>query len=192
MTEDNDLTGLLAEYADSDGEMAGKGDLAAISALANQQLDLERQIEQATLALSLLGEQLREISQEKLPDAMDAAGVKDFTLSDGSKITVKPDVQTSIIADLKREAYAWLHKNGHGSIIKHDVSVSFKRDESELAEAAVDALREAGFEPTDKEDVHYQTLQAWGRAEAIEGNRPPKEFFNTFELNIAKIKAPKK
>lgn len=188
----DDLAALLEEYSDSDGEVTGEGDLAAISGLANQQLALERLIEKATLALAVLGERHREISQEKLPDAMDAAGVKDFTLTDGSKITVRPSIQTSILADEKAGAFKWLHKNGHGSIIKHEVSVSFKRDEGDKAEEAVTALQKAGFEPTDKEDVHYQTLQAWGRKEAEEGKRPPKEFFNSFELNIAKIKAPKK
>lgn len=193
MPDTENLTDLLAEYADDEaGQLAGEGDLAEISALANQQLKLDDDIQKAELMVTVLKEKQREISQEKLPDAMEAAGMKEFTLTDGSKIKVSDQRQTSIKGDKKPEALVWLNDNGHGSIIKHNVTCTFGRGEDDEAKKLTEVLESEGFEYNDVEDVHYQTLQAWGRKQVEEGVEPPADLFNTFDVTIAKITAPKK
>jgi hypothetical protein len=188
----DDLTELLDQYTDDEGEVTADGDLKLISALANAQLKLERDIAESELRTQVLKEQHREVAQDKLPEAMAACGVKDFTLQDGSKVEVKDDIATSIKADARPAALQWLTDQGHGSIIKHEVSCAFGRGEGDGAEAALNLLEAAGFSPSDKESVNHQTLQAWGRRMAEEGIRPPEEFFHSFDIHIAKIKAAKK
>jgi hypothetical protein len=188
----NDLDKLLEQYEDGEGALTGEGDLKVISALANQQMMLEAQLEAAKIYLAELQEAHRDIAQNVLPEAMAACGIKEFTLSDGSKVTVRDDVSTSLKADNKDGALDWLEANGHDSIIKHEVTCSFDRGENSNAEAALELLQTAGFTPTDKQAVNHQTLQAWGRRMAEEGIRPPEEFFHSFDIHIAKIKAPKK
>ena len=187
----DDMNALLAEYAEQTGEVTGKGETTTIAALANEQLRLEEAVKLAKLRVQTLEEELRSVSHEALPDAMQAAGVSEFKLTDGSVVTVKEDVSTSILADKRQEAYEWLNANGHGSIVKHLVSCQFGKGEDSEAQRLVDVLVEAGFEFSDKEDVNYQTLQKWGRDMAAEGVRPPEDFFNSFDLTIAKVKPPK-
>jgi hypothetical protein len=191
MPESN-LDDLLEDYADEEGELKGEGDLKVIAELANQMQNLEGDIEKAEAVVRALKEQHREIEQERLPDAMQAVGMSDFTLSDGSKVTVTSMLQTSFKADLKPKAIEWLDEHGHGGIIKHLVSVGFGRGENDRAHEAIEMLSTAGFPVEDKEDVNFQTLQKWGRELAREGDRPPEELFNVFDLVKAKIKAPKK
>lgn len=191
MSNDN-LDRLLSDYADDSEKLKGEGDLGLITTLANEQIDLENRLEVAEANVKAIKEELRQVTEERLPEAMLACGIRDFTLEDGSKVTVHDDIATSVVADKRAQAFDWLERNGHGSIVKHMVSLSFGKGEGTNAHRAAEILREAGFAPTDKEDVHYQTLQAWGRRMAEEGIRPPEEFFHSFDVRKTKIKAPKK
>ena len=188
---DENLDSLLAEFESDDGEVTGEGDLAVIAALANKQLRLEVQVQQAEDTVRMLKEELRDISQDKLPEAMAAVGMSEFTLDSGAKVTVKEDLATSIKSGMQEAAFQWLEENGHGAIVKHVLSLEFGKGENDSAEAAKAALQAAGYDPQDKESVNHQTLQKWGRDMEQEGMRPPEELFHSFDVRITKIKTPK-
>lgn len=191
--EGDELQDLLAEYADPEGEFAEQastGSLENIAALANQQLELEGQIESAKLAVQVLVEKHRGISQDALPEAMQAVGMEKFTLADGSEIELKKDVETSFVASARDDgtAFAWLEKHGHGGIIKHAVTCAFGRDEGNEAHRLTEVLESNDFNYNEERGVHPQTLAAWGRQEAREGRTPPAGIFHTFNVRKAKIK----
>lgn len=195
--EGDDLKELLSEYADPEGEFAEQastGSLENIASLANRQVELERQIESAKLAVTILTEQHRAVSQDALPEAMQAVGMEKFTLADGSEIELKKDVETSFVAAARDNglAFAWLEEHGHGGIIKHNVTCAFGRDEGGEAQRLTEVLESNEFKFNEERNVHPQTLAAWGRQEAREGRTPPEEIFHTFNVRKAKIKVPRR
>ena len=188
-----DLAALLQEHAEQDAAFGETNDSAiiGISELANQLVGVEGDIEKAETLLTLLKERKRNLSEDLLPSAMEEAGMKEFTLSDGSHIKVKPEVYCSIKSDQKENTYEWLDQNGHGSIVKHVIKTEFGRGENETAQALATLLSENGYDFTDGKDVHWQTLRRWAKDELEAGRRPPENLFSLHEANIATVKQPK-
>jgi len=111
-----------------------ENDLKAISSLARQKLELEAKVEQEEAALALTKESLRLLTEVSLPKAMEAVGMKEFKLIDGSTVTIKQDVLASIKKDNQDAAFEWLDAIGQGGIIKTEVSMPFARGQAEEVE----------------------------------------------------------
>ena len=97
------LSTMSADSADNLKEKDGldalpEGSLDPISRLANEASNIEREIEATEKALKEYKKQHLEIIEQKLPDALEAVGLKEFTLLDGAKIEVKPFYAASISA----------------------------------------------------------------------------------------------
>lgn len=163
-------------------------ELATIAELANTQLELEAGVEAAELALKDAKERLRKVRTELLPAAMASAGVSEFTLADGTKVSVKPDVEASVAEVNKARAYTWLRDNGHGSIIKNEVKLAFGMGEEDRAKALVTYLQEQGLDFDQKQAIHPGTLKAWAKEELAKGTPLADVGFTVFELKVAKVK----
>lgn len=183
------ISQLVAEYSDNDAEIAR----------------LEK------LLKDLKARQLQ-LLQDRLPAAMDAAGQQaGLTVSSGHTVSVKPYVSLSVPAastilkekdkerrqellERRSKCLAWLVTNGHGGLIKTEITVPFGKGEGSKAKELLEELRTRGF--TDAEgnsDINTQSLTAWAR-ELVKGGRQaeiPAEF-NLFVGRVADIKAPKK
>lgn len=122
--------------------------------------------------MKLVNEELLDIETRQIPDAMDNAGVAEFTTKDGFKVKVKPFV-SAIPANFKETAYQWFDDNGLSSIIKRNVSLKFDKKQSEQAALAMEKLEEMGFEPEQKLDIAYQTFQATVKELHEKGIMPP-------------------
>ena len=149
--------------------------------------NLEDEIENAERSVSKLKETARQLSGVEIPTLMEEMHISKLKLKDGSAVEVKPFYSASIMSDRTEEAFNWLRENGHGDIIKNDVTVTFGRGEDNKAMAYATLARGQGYEPVQKIGVHTQTLKAVVRERTESGQDMPADLFNTFVGNQTKI-----
>lgn len=135
--------------------------LSTMSQTIDQMLRIGGEIGNTEEKLRKLRDQYRQISEEDLPQKLEQLGMKELRLQDGSKITVEPFYSTRINVKNREAAHAWLRQNGHGDIIKNELSVSFGKGEDDLAQETLQLLQETGHLPSQKESVHPSTLKAF-------------------------------
>lgn len=189
MEEKENLAALMAEDAESAefGETDERA-LEGVAKLAKRRQELVAEKEKLEEQQARISAQILEIDRERIPDMMERANLKRFTLQDGSEITVADEVAISIRAQSKDDAFAWLEANGHGSIIRHIVSANFKKGEEKEAARMAQLLIEAGFDFKDQQDVHWATLKSWYKDELANGRTVPEDLFSAHEFKQAKIK----
>ena len=165
--------------------------LAAISELGRQAILIEKDIEDLEATLAEKKEALRNLTDERIPDALKEIGMKSFEMADGSEIEVKPFYSASIPADRRGEAYEWLRAHGFDDIIKNTVSVQFGRGEDDAAGDLINVIRKQGLLPEQAEKIESQTLKAWVREMVEKGTDFPTELFGAYTGFKAKIKRAK-
>lgn len=176
-------------FADSQNMSVSDNALGNVSALANELKKHEKRIaelEEETKAIKALK---REIEIRKLPDAMAEAGIKDFTLEDGSKIVVTEVVEGSIPKDKETMAFAWLRANKAGDLIKNQVTMKFGRGDDKKVADIIKVL-ETTFQvkPEQKEAVAWNTLCAWAKEQLAQGKDLPLEILGLWHGRKAKVK----
>ena len=108
--------------------------LKDISELSQKLVDLEEESAMLEKALKKVKENARKISEEIIPEKMNEMNLTSLSLKDGSKLEVVPAIYASIPSKYKEEAFDWLRDQGHGDLIKNQLSASFGRGEDEKAE----------------------------------------------------------
>lgn len=166
-------------------------DLKELALLAERQVDLERQKKELEEQLKKVDQDLHQVSGVDIPAVMDAIGMADFMLKSGERITVQRKIKASIPKAKQEAAFKWLRDNGHGSIIKNNVTASFGRGEDDKANKLKQKLHEAGYTVDHKESVHAQTLGAFVREQIERGEEVPADLLGVFEYNLTKISNPK-
>jgi hypothetical protein len=164
--------------------------LANIANLATQQLVLEARIAELENSLEDAKEELKQVQEGALPNAMAEVGMSEFKLTDGTKITVKPTYLANIKPEYKDAAFGWLRQHGHDDIIKNNLILSFGRGEDNQFAIVADQLKHMGLADhmTHKEEVHWQTLRAFVKEQLEAGEPLPTEEFGVFIVNKATIK----
>ena len=162
-------------------------DLSNVSTFANQQLELERKVEDLEKELKEAKTELRLVSETLLPEAMLEAGFLELGLADGSFITTTESINAHISAERAVEAMAWLMNNDHGELIKTQVTTKFGRNEHNEAGQLNSDLRARGLQPEVKEGVHPSTLKKFIRTEIQAGRHVPGDLFGTFIGTRTKI-----
>ena len=169
-----------ADAIASASTIASDEQLSGVAELVRQQLALEEYIANAEEHLKKLKKDHQRISTQTIPDAIaDANLLSEFTTADGVKVSIKPFISANISEARREEAHTWLRDNQHGDIIKNIISVDTGKDQ-ELAEKAIKALSDGGFNPASKENVHASTLKAWLREQIEAGTPVPLELFGAF------------
>ena len=123
---------------------------------------------------------------------MSELGLESLTLKDGSSVKVKQLVQASIPVRYREEAFQWLRDNGHGDLIKNQVSATFGKGEDASANEFIDKISTLGYEPTQKVWVEPMTLKAFVREQITEGTELPMDKFGIFVGAETKISKSKK
>lgn len=176
--------------ADSQSMPSDDG-LKKISRLAEALIDKEEEIKEAETRLKIMKDQLKEIAEKQLPDAMAEVGMAKFALTDGSEVTVKPYYSAKIGDEKREECFVWLQDHGHEALIKDEVSVTFNRGEHQKAEEFKAKLEQQGIDYSGKMGVHPQTLTAFVKEQVESGAEFPLELFNVYIGQIAKVKRSK-
>ena len=177
--------------ADAQAIAVEDNSLAAISALGRQAIMLEKDIEDLEAVIAEKKEALRNLTDERIPDALKEIGMVKFEMNDGSIVEVKPFYSASIPVDRRGEAYEWLRTHGYDDIIKNTVSVQFGRGEDDAAGELINSIRKQGLLPEQAEKIESQTLKAWVREMVEKGTEFPTELFGAFTGFKAKIKRAK-
>lgn len=143
----------------------------------------------------------RQILETDLPELMGSVGIDRLGVPEHGNlpafdVRLKTNVRAGIAKgwpDEKRKAaFDWLTKNGHSSLIKTDVIVSFERDARDEAMELVERLEASGILPEVDESVHASTLSSWLAGELKAGRPlPPLDLVGGIILTAAEIKERK-
>lgn len=183
-------------------EAPSEGEGRRIGALVMEHSDLSTQIAMTETMLADLKDQMHKLLTEKLPEAMAAAGTSLFRTENG---LLEVSVDTTVSGSLpsgdpekgdpaKRAAcLRYIEQNDGAGIIKADVILSFGRSNVEAARAVVRAHSDRDdCVTTLKEDIHPQTLMAWGRDRLKNGFAFEPEKANLWVGKKARIKEVKR
>jgi hypothetical protein len=146
--------------------------------LAREQLKIEDEIAELEKQLELKKVDLAKVSEFDIPELMDELGIDEFRLTNGMRMKVNPYFTGKITTP---EAMEWLEDNDYGDIIKGSVTIGYPKgfDQSKLR-AIVEAAKELGLNPDNREEVHHSTLKAWIKEMVTKGNEFPRELFNVY------------
>ena len=176
--------------ADPDQEVVAR----AFADLDKMTLQAERLIEQRKKAEDQLGkikQAEEQLLNKDIPELLGKMRLDECTTASGIQVKVKREIKASLPGHERVEArmgaLRWLIEHGHGGVIKNQVSIALDRGEDSRADELVVELRTKGFEVESKKDVHASTLGALVRELMAEGKIVPREYFNLFDLKIAKL-----
>ena len=186
----------LWEQDQSDTLQEGGGDLAELNKKVKKLEACESRLEKLMEEVATLKSNIKKISYEEIPDLLAEKGLASLKLSDGTVVEVKKVINAYLPkADRdpegREKAFQWLRDNGHGDIIKNDITVSFGRGEDNKAVEYASLAQQKGYLPTQKVDVHNRVLVAAFRERLEKGQEVPPELFNLFVGNQTKIKRSK-
>lgn len=183
----------LAEYeADATEDVGDENILAAITRVARELRQAQDRVILAEDRLKLAQDRVRTLEERTLPDLMDQAAQKELVTTDGYRLVRGETLRASIPPANLAEAVMWLKANGQEAIVKRHVGIDFGKGEGQKAAEAVDALREHGFMPTDKQSVHPQTLGATIREMVQAGVDVPLALLGVYVQQFVKMTAPGK
>lgn len=132
-----------------------------------------------------------QLLNKDIPELLARMRLDDCTTASGIHVKVKREIKASLPGHERVEArmgaFRWLVDNGHGGVIKNQVSVALDRGEDTRADELVAELRTKGFQVEAKKDVHFSTLGSLVRELVAAGKIVPREFFNLFDMRIAKL-----
>lgn len=153
--------------------------------LIRARADLAEEIAATETRLTGLKARQVEIEERLLPDTMAELEMTKVTAG-GYSIELKPYVNVSLDPALKPQGVQWLVDNGHGGLIKAEVSATFAKGDPAARELA-DRLRGDGYTVDLAESVNHQTLGKWGREMLAAGELLP-DYFRVYQGRKAVIK----
>ena len=133
--------------------------LKSISELAERIAKLEETITLRENIVKNDKAELRKLTDEELPSAMQEIGMKKFETASGYKVDIKKI---------------------------YTVSINFGKGEDETAQNFKDLAEQQQLPIQEKTQIHPQTLKAWGK-EQIESGRSVPDIINIMVIDHAKI-----
>lgn len=150
------------------------------------------------------------LSTETIPEAMDACGLKEFTLADGYKIEVNPIIKGSLpskgaiekasdeekpLLEMRLKAgLQFLRDNKAGPLIKNELTIEIGKGKDNVVTEIEKLAEELGMDFYRDESVHAQTLNKWIKEKIGEGLKIPEDTFSIFngrQAVVAKTKSKK-
>jgi hypothetical protein len=188
----NEIFSSLEEDAKKQREIPTDEKLSKLTSICRRLVEKEREYSDYKSLAGKSYEQLKDIREKEIPDAMMSLNISKFVMDDGTEIAVKDELYASINESKRKEALEWLDNNGLGDIIKHDITISFARGEHEEAERIKGVLQDNGQDGyLEKATVHPQTLKATFKDLRNKGEEIPDGLFNWYETPLAKVKLSK-
>ena len=177
-------------FADDEAPVPDDSELNKVRWLAQTLKEFNERVSVMESDLNELKKDRDNVALEQLPDAMQELGLKDFTLTDGSKVSVGDVIYGSLPKDDAKRTAAidWLKANGGEGIIKDAIFISLDKGDVELASKILDAAKDFGANPELKEDVNHNTLKAFTREQATKGVDVPYQELGLWRCWKADIK----
>jgi|TARA_Y100000289_G_scaffold50217_1_gene51092 3-dehydroquinate synthetase len=159
-----------------------------IAESCNKLLETQKKILTTEEELKKLKEVETTLSEQTIPNLMQQAGVSLLKLADGTAVEVKPFYSARIPASKSDEAFNWLRENGHGDLIKNQVSLEFGMKQDNEAKSIIEELKAKGLPVKQKTTVHPSSLRGFVREQIQDlGKDVPAELFGTYVANKTKI-----
>jgi hypothetical protein len=155
-------------------------DLAGIAELAERQVNLQGIVAELENQLSMKKEELKQVAEIELPESMLNLGLSSFSLSDGTKLSIKTFYRGSIPKAREYEAFSWLKDNGHEDLIKNEVKSTFGKGEDINANNLMLILKQEGFDYENKKAVHPSTLKAFVKEQMEHGKTLPLDILGVY------------
>ena len=176
---------------DLEAESIVKIDLAMsmnITDSCKKLLETQKKIAATEEELKKLKDVETTLSEQTIPNLMQQAGVELIKLEGGISVEVKPFYSARIPASKSEEAFQWLRDNGHGDLIKNQVSLEFGMKQDNEAKSIVEELKSKGLPVKQKTTVHPSSLRGFVREQIQDlGKDVPAELFGTYVANKTKI-----
>ena len=154
----------------------------------NKLIDTQKQLKAIDDKRKKLEEVERTLSEQTIPNLMQQAGISMLKLADGSSVEVKPFYSARIPASKSDEAFNWLRENGHGDLIKNQVSLEFGMKQDNEAKSIIEELKAKGLPVKQKTTVHPSSLRGFVREQIQDlGKDVPADLFGTYVANKTKI-----
>jgi len=151
-------------------------------------LETQKKIEATEEELKKLKDVETTLSEQTIPNLMQQAGVELIKLDGGISVEVKPFYSARIPASKSEEAFQWLRDNGHGDLIKNQVSLEFGMKQDNEAKSIIEELKSKGLPVKQKTTVHPSSLRGFVREQIQDlGKDVPAELFGTYVANKTKI-----
>ena len=165
----------------------GEG-LAELRRLADELEAAQEEVVRLEVLLKNAQEKATELSEITIPEKMAAVGLTELATPSGFRLAIEEAVFAHITKAREDEAYRWLDVNGHGGMIRRELTVAFNREQGDAATALHAELRGKFAGVTQKWAVNAQTLKAWARHMLEDGENVPLETFGIHTKRVAKIK----
>ncbi len=176
---------------DLEAESIVKIDMAMSSNITNsckKLLETQKKIAATEEELKKLKDVETTLSEQTIPNLMQQAGVELIKLEGGISVEVKPFYSARIPSSKSEEAFAWLRDNGHGDLIKNQVSLEFGMKQDNEAKSLIEELKAKGLPVKQKTTVHPSSLRGFVREQIQDlGKDVPSELFGTYVANKTKI-----
>ena len=132
------INGILELAQESDQprayEVAGQL-IKSVSDATDKLMDLQKKLKDVETTLS----------EQTIPNLMQQAGVELIKLEGGISVEVKPFYSARIPVSKSEEAFEWLRENGHGDLIKNQVSLEFGMKQDNEAKSIIEELKAKGL-----------------------------------------------
>jgi hypothetical protein len=184
------------------------GGLERVTALAIKLLDLKQHKADLEEDAKNVGEAITRLESEDLPSTMTELGLKDFTLTDGNRVTIKSIVAASLpsMGSILREkdsekaatmrmrlaqGFKYLREHGAGALIKQVLEADLGKDSDVKKALALKALSALGIQASIVPAVHSASLTAWCKERIAAGSEVDFDLFQIFSGSKAVIEKPK-
>lgn len=168
-------------------EKVDKEKTSTLVDMARNLVDTKKAIEESEKKTKELKEKARLLSEEQIPNFLQEMGVDAIKTPFGT-IGYDLKYRGHISKANQSQAHDWLRKEGHGDIIKTEVSASFGMGETDKAQNMLASLRDNGMNPNFKKGVHHSTLSSWIKDMTEKGRDIPDEMFGVYIANTTTIK----
>ena len=159
-----------------------------IAKFCNKLLETQKQILTTEEELKKLRDVEDTLSEQTIPNLMHKIGLELLKLKDGSSVEVKPKYKARIPESRSEEAFSWLRENGHGDMIKNQVTMEFGMKQDNEAKSIVDELKNKGLPVQQKQFVHPSSLRGFVREQIQDhGKDVPADLFGVYIANKTKI-----
>jgi hypothetical protein len=156
-------------------------------------VELQGQIDNLEDAIKSYNKELRQLTENIIPDKMLSAGSTSFTASNGAKVTLKDLILGSLPKDDvgRSKAIEWMVQHDGSDLIKTKIEAVFGKGDHNFVKEVEAKLTKMKVDFNAKEDVHAGSLAAWVRERLKAGQETPLETLGLFSLRKAEIKMPK-
>ena len=158
-----------------------------IATACNKLLDIQKEVSALEDQLKKKKEQELKLSEQDIPNLMQKAGAASIKLTDGTAVEITPYYGARIPASRTEEAFDWLRENNFADLIKNNVTLTFGRNEDNMAKSLVDDLRNKGHNVKQAEKVEPMTLKAFVREQIEKGKDVPADLFGVYVATRTKL-----